>query len=461
MQETPEGFGVDVLDGQTTVHPLGLVALLLCAITMVIVPRKYAIWPLFAVVCCIAPGQRFAIASFNFNFIRIMVIFGLARVALRGENLGLRVVTMDWIVVAHAIVGALVYTAQYGDFAAFANRGGLSFDALGMYFLFRCLMRSWDDVHSMILGIIYISIPVTVAFLIERATGRNVFAFLGGVPEITGIREGVLRCQGAFQHPIIAGCFWAAVLPLVAARWFTPGKDKLLTFVGVGCCLSLIVLSASSTPLMGVAFALIAAVIYPFRRHMLLIKMAAVAGLLILHFAVLDGPVWSLLAKVNILGGSTGWHRYYLFDQAINRFPEWCWLGTRDTSHWGWGLWDITNHFVLEGARGGFATLVLFITIYGLTFKYVGVLLRSEGAQKNRASSVMAWALGTFAFVNVCSFFAISYTGQMTILIWLSAGVSATLISTERRLVRSTSDNRALDFNAAQLYRKPLSPRAF
>ena len=42
-------------------------------------------------------------------------------------------------------------------------------------------------------------------------------AAMGGVPEITVVREGRLRCQGAFAHPILAGCFWAEQLPLIAA----------------------------------------------------------------------------------------------------------------------------------------------------------------------------------------------------------------------------------------------------
>ncbi len=60
-----------------------------------------------------------------------------------------------------------------------------------------------------------ILVPLVAAMLYEKATGRNVFAVLGGVSEMTLIREGKLRAQGAFQHPILAGTFGATVLPLM------------------------------------------------------------------------------------------------------------------------------------------------------------------------------------------------------------------------------------------------------
>ena len=59
-----------------------------------------------------------------------------------------------------------------------------------MYFLFRCLVRTWEDVDRVVLGFIVISVPVAIFFLIERSTGRNLFAMFGGVPLITDIRDG-------------------------------------------------------------------------------------------------------------------------------------------------------------------------------------------------------------------------------------------------------------------------------
>jgi hypothetical protein len=64
--------------------------------------------------------------------------------------------------------------------------------------------------------------------LTEMATGRNAFASFGGVHEIAQMRNGLLRCQGPFAHPILAGTFGATQLPLFIALWFQEGRSKLL-----------------------------------------------------------------------------------------------------------------------------------------------------------------------------------------------------------------------------------------
>ena len=38
-------------------------------------------------------------------------------------------------------------------------------------------------------------------------------------------------------------------------------------------------------------------------------------------------PVWHLLSRVDVAGGSTGWHRYHLVDKFIENWREWWLLG--------------------------------------------------------------------------------------------------------------------------------------
>ena len=72
------------------------------------------------------------------------------------------------------------------------------------------------------------AIPTAIIFLNEARTGRNLFAAFGGVPSLTDMREGKLRCSGAFGNSILAGCFWASLIPLMAARGFQPGANRAL-----------------------------------------------------------------------------------------------------------------------------------------------------------------------------------------------------------------------------------------
>jgi hypothetical protein len=87
----------------------------------------------------------------------------------------------------------------------------------------------------------------------------------------------------------------------------------------------------------------------------------------------MKAPVWFLLARLTVVGGSTGYHRAYLIDRAIANFGEWFLVGVPSTSHWGWGLQDVTNQFIVEGTRGGLLTLVLFVAVIVYCFKGLGL----------------------------------------------------------------------------------------
>lgn len=115
----------------------------------------------------------------------------------------------------------LIHTLQQETLGTFIYHLGQSFDALGMYFLFRCLIRNWQDIDRLIIGCIIISIPVMAAFAIEKTTQRNMFFVFGGVPEFTMIRDGKLHARGLF--PIR---FWRAVSTRCCCRYLPPSGGK-------------------------------------------------------------------------------------------------------------------------------------------------------------------------------------------------------------------------------------------
>src|SRR5262249_36935146 len=141
----------------------------------------------------------------------------------RGEARGLRLHRMDVMVVGLWAIESIAFVALNDASRAITMRIGLILDSLAIYFALRCLIVDGRDVQRAICIMSAVAVPVAVAFLFEAASGRNAFAVFGGVPEITLIREGKLRCQGAFAHPILAGCFWASLVPLMGAGlWMGP-----------------------------------------------------------------------------------------------------------------------------------------------------------------------------------------------------------------------------------------------
>jgi hypothetical protein len=403
--------------GQTVVNPLGLAMVVIMSISMLFLPRRFAIWPMAIIACFVAPAQRFYIFSFNFTFLRILILFGWIRLCIRGE-FRFKWITLDRVFLAWAVVHGTANTVLNGlTPAAFVFSAGEAFDALGMYFLFRCLIRDWDDVHSIVKAFALLSITLIPFFAIEHSTGHNPFAFFGGVPAITFVRDGRLRCQGAFSHPIMAGTFWATLIPFFVAELWAKGLVRWFIQLAVFCALFIIILTASSGPIMAVFLGVAAAAFFPLRSWMRLVRWS-ILGLVVGLHMVMKAPVWDLLGRIDIAGGSTGWHRTLLITEWINHFSQWWFVGTVSTDNWGsadYAMVDITNQYVLEAIRGGLPTLVLFIALISYSFRDVGRLCRI--VVNDKAKLAFAWALGVALFMHVTSFISVSYFGQI-IMIW-------------------------------------------
>ena len=418
--------------GQTVLNPLGIIALLVLGFAMLLLPRRHAVLPMIILGCFVSQGQRFAVLTLNFDLGRAMLIFGTLRVLVHGEWNHFVWKNMDSVIVAFAGVGSLVYMLQYGTVDALKLQSGALYDILGTYFLFRCLIRDMEDVANLALGFAVVSVPVAIAFLIERATHHNMFAIFGGVPYETEIREGKFRCQGAYTHPIIAGCYWASVLPLIGALWWRRRSDRPWAVTGIICGLIIIVLCASSTPISALICGAVGVGFFRLRRQMRSIRWILLATLIVLHLGM-NAPVWHLIADVDLVGGSTGWDRYNLINNFITRVGEWWMLGTKGVVSWGIWNGDIPNQYVLEGVEGGIWTLALFIALIVIGFSGVGRLWRHFA--KNRPNLIMSWALGVSLFIHVMSFIGLSYFGQITMLWYLTLAIIACLSRAPQRVV--------------------------
>lgn len=436
--------------GETNLHPLGLAMVIVCGLATLAVPRKYALWPTILIACMVASAQRIVIATLDFSLLRIMVLFGWTRLILHGETAGFRWRPLDVWIVLWAASALTFSTILYGTFSHFVNRLGYAFDAVGMYFLFRMLIRDWEDLERTVLGLILISIPVVIAFLIENRTGRNAFAVFGGVAPITQIREGRLRCQGAFSHPILAGCFWASLMPLIAARFWRGRSYVPLAVVGLCTSTLIVLLCQSSTPVVVVGMTVIGGLFFYLRRRMRLIRWSFLGLLIALHLAM-KAPVWHLLGRISPIPGSTGYQRFLVINEAVVHFREWWLLGVRSTVHW--QVVDITNHFVLEGLRGGLLTLVLFIGVVSVGFQSVGRLWRT--CVGDRGGLALAWALGVSLLAHCTAFIGVSYFGQIIVVWYMLLAAIASLSPAPREGLEAAGTRRGMHFPARFVARRP------
>lgn len=432
IRNMPEGFNSLEYQNITNIHPLALVAVLILGLLMVVVPRRWSVLPMLIVACFISMVQKITVFGLDFNLLRIMVLFGTVRLLLRKEYAGFLWKPLDKAMILWAASSVVIYTLQQGNFSSLVNRLGFGFDAMGMYFMFRCLIREWSDLDDVLLGLILISVPVAVLFMVENRTGHNMFSVFGGVPAVTIVREDKLRCQGAFSHPIIAGCFWAAQVPLFAACWWKTANKKVFAVIGIITSLVVVFCCASSTPVMGVISAAIGGLFFFLRRHMPMVRWGTLLTLIALHM-VMKKPVWHLVGRVSAVGGSTSYFRYLLIDGAITHFREWALLGTVSTAHWFWGAQDLTNHYVLQGVEGGFLTLCLFVAVIVVAFREVGKIWRVQKQHPYRLA--ISWALGVSLFVHCMNFIGVSYFGQIN-LVWYLLLATISSLSLKASTVR-------------------------
>src|SRR5579872_4372659 len=133
-------------DGTTFINPIGLGFTLLMGALMLALPRRYALAPVIILTCYMTMGERLMIANLNFTMIRILTLFGWMRLILRQEFIKLRLNAIDKALLWWTCSAIVLHTFLWQTWHEFINRLGLAYDAIGLYFLFRFLVRDRDDI---------------------------------------------------------------------------------------------------------------------------------------------------------------------------------------------------------------------------------------------------------------------------------------------------------------------------
>lgn len=423
--------------GSTYINPLALLGTLAAAVFLLTTRRSRALLPFVLVACLVPVAQRVVIATLDFNMIRVMVLFAWTRLLLRGELRRLRLHELDVAFVVWTLAGSATYVAREATLAAAVYRLGWSFDSLGTYFGCRMLLRQPSDSLHAVRYLAWCAVFAAAGMLSEWFTGHNPFALLGGVPDVPWIRDGHLRCRGAFAHPILAGSFGATIVPIFVAMWFAIPRWRRIAAVGAASGAAIAVTSASSGAIVSAIAGLVAFALWPLRRHARAIRWGLLLGLTVVHVAR-EKPVWHLIGRAAELFGGEGYQRYRLIDAFVEHWGEWWMLGTSSTEHWGWMLWDTTNQYVDEGVTGGVLKLAAFVALIVLAYRAVGIAGTARGrpAQRRpRDQRMWCWGLRSALTAHCVAFISVSYWGQMQIIFFLLLA----LIGAERSFVTRTS----------------------
>lgn len=399
-------------------NAFGIAFTLVSGALLIALPRRLAPIPLLLAAAYVTRGAELEIGPAHFTVLRILVAVGFLRVVARGERLA-----NGWNAVDRSLMvwGALLIALSvFHTSNAWILRMGLVWTELGCYFLFRVFIHDAEDVKRIFKVLCIVLVPVALLMLLEKATAQNYFSALGGYTEAV-IREGRVRARGAFAHPILAGSVGATCFGMAVYLW---RSQRIPALIGLFAAGGIVFASTSSGPVMMVLFVLLGIGFWKVRRNLRAIRWLALVAILGLDLVMKD-PVYFLMARIDIAGGSTGWHRARLIQSSFEHLDEWWLAGTDYTRHWmPTGIHaneihtDITNHLLGVGVMGGLPLVLVFILVLVAAFRLAGRALR-ESKTAPFEQRFLIWTLGAILFGHVMNFFTISLFDQSIVFFYL------------------------------------------
>jgi hypothetical protein len=261
---------------------------------------------------------------------------------------------------------------------------------------------------------------------------------IGGVaqPDSVIMRDGVLRSSGT-MGALGGGSFAGVLVPLFLWLWTEGKSQRMAAYVGLAGAMAMLITAHASTPWMALGAGLLALGFWPLRKRMRIIRWGLVLILVSLHL-VMKAPVWNLIARVDITGSSSSWHRYTLVNQTILHFSDWWLLGYRYYDHWDWDMWDTSNLFVAAALTGGLVTLVLVVLVFKRSFGAIGTARKRVNGDLKQ--EWFLWCLGSALFACVVACFGIAFLYQSQMLLFaLPAFVCVATFQARRAAVQSVS----------------------
>jgi hypothetical protein len=392
--------------------PVG-VALMLTAVVLVLVPpRKWVIVPFLLFTFLTPLGQQFYVGGLHVFADRIVILCGCLR--FLPKSLHTRsafaggFTSIDKAFLLWALCRVTAFVLLYQSSVAVVNQFGFLWDALGGYFLLRCLIWNVDDIRRIAKVFVVIAVILAGCMLYEHYKLTNVFAFLMGGKIVPDIRAGKIRCRGPFAQQIIASVFGGSLIPFFLWLW-TASKARIAVVLGLISSVIITLTASSSTGIAAAAVGVGTLCLWPLRKHvrrMLWGLLAVIVGLAL----VMKAPVWFVLARIDFVGGSTGWDRANLISQCVRHFGSWWLVGTSDNGAWGYYTWDLCDQFVAEAVQGGLATLILFLVLIARSFREVGV---AQHTGRSRTHKWLPWTMGCILCAHIAGFVGISYFDQV------------------------------------------------
>jgi hypothetical protein len=390
--------------------------------------RRWALLSAALGILYLTLAQSIQVAGFTVYAFRILAMALFVRVVWRKE-FPPHLNQIDRLLLAAYLYFVIVFLLRAREGEGYAYQIGIAVDTFLWYFSFRALLKSIDDYHWLLRGLVFLLVPYAGFVFLETTTWRNHFAAIGGVELVNAgeemwFRNGRLRALGTFGNPSLLGTVAATFFPLYLSLWFSR-LGRGVALAGGTTCLLIVWASNSGGPIGCIAFAAAGWAMWSLRRHMRGVRVSMVLVLLALG-VTMDAPIWYLLAKLSAATGGDGWHRAALLDVAFQNLDKW-WLAgmpAAETSTWlpytntSTGAVDMTNNFLVFGVASGLGAMALLIALVVQAFRSVGGALAMARQSETKPQELLLWGIGVMLATHIFNWFAITYWDQSN-LIWL------------------------------------------
>lgn len=379
---------------------------------------------LLATVAITPSRESFSIATIDIQWARLVALAMLLRMAVTFRMPKRGLIAADYFYLSYCLVSMIALTARQGG-AGFVYSAGEICNSAAAFIIGRRWLdvgRNSEAMRALLRTGAVASLAVAPVAVLISLSGENPLAGIVEIPPPAARANG-FRATVMLDHAILFGCFWAIVNILFIGDIFAkPNSLSVVGFCGSGLC---VFAAGSSTPIGAWVAGALCLCGFRLRRHMRLICAAIVTCCAVLAL-FMNRPLWFVIASFDVAGGSTAYHRAWLIDAGIRNFGEWAVLGVDSTAHWdSWGLlWDVTNHFLLDGVRGGALRLGLGVSLFMIA---LGGYLKSSMRDRDRQSCLLSWAWLSAGVAFLAASVGVAFFGSSTFwfFLYVGAGVRA------------------------------------
>ena len=430
-------FGGGAAD--STIVPLMAVLLLLTCVLILVLPRQKAITP-FLIGCFLIPSSQVVVlGGMHLPPIRVLALVALVRraAASEGEKYPHRFNTVDRAVFIWLVTSVIAFILEFPGIAAVMQGAGNLVEMVGGYVALRFFISDGVTVRRALKVMVVICVIEGIAMIIEHITRVNVLCSFGGSWVGATIRDGKVRASGTMGF-LTAGPLAGTFIPLFL--WLWKDRERRITaYAGIAGALAMVIASNSSTSQLALGGSIIGLCFWRLRSRMRQVRWILVCTLIALHLCM-KAPVWALIARVDLTGSSSGWHRFFIVDMTIRHFSQWWLIGTPDFVNWGWDAYDTCNQFADIALKGGLAPLIFYILAMSRSFGMIGKARKA--VQGQREIEWYLWCIGSSLFAVVVAQWGIMYYDMLRISLFIIMATASVAASEASRRPNGESKSR-------------------